>query len=103
MSLFRALDLLCSVKYKNNLPDIPFDPKFLPYPFDAQRYRGLVCTVLHACTSITPLVIGNPFYCGHTLNNGTIIYLHSNPPAVLALVQAPGHTGHKHSATPPGL
>ena len=33
----RSLDLLCSVKYKNNLPDIPFDPKFLSYPFDAQR------------------------------------------------------------------
>ena len=33
----RNLDLLCSVKYKNNLPDIPFDSKFLSYPFDSQR------------------------------------------------------------------
>ena len=34
----RNVDLLCSVKYKNNLPDVPFGPKFLSYPFDSQRY-----------------------------------------------------------------
>jgi RNA polymerase II-associated factor 1 len=34
----RSVDLLCSVKYKNNLPDVPFGPKFLSYPFDSQRY-----------------------------------------------------------------
>lgn len=37
-SASKNLDLLCSVKYKNTLPDIPFDPKFLSYPFDAQRF-----------------------------------------------------------------
>ena len=37
MSFCRSLDLLCSVKYKNTLPDIPFDAKFLSYPFDSQR------------------------------------------------------------------
>ena len=31
-------DLICRVKYSNTLPDIPFDPKFLAYPFDTQRY-----------------------------------------------------------------
>ena len=36
-SLTRSVDLLCSVKYKNNLPDVPFGPKFLSYPFDSQR------------------------------------------------------------------
>ena len=35
--LFRN-DLLCSIKYKNTLPDVPFDPKFLTYPFDPLRY-----------------------------------------------------------------
>ena len=35
----RNVDLLCSVKYKNNLSDIPFGPKFLSYPFDSQRYQ----------------------------------------------------------------
>ena len=36
------MDLLCSVKYKNNLPDVPFGPKFLSYPFDSQRYLHTV-------------------------------------------------------------
>ncbi|KFM68346.1 RNA polymerase II-associated factor 1-like protein, partial [Stegodyphus mimosarum] len=26
-------DLVCRVKYCNTLPDIPFDPKFITYPF----------------------------------------------------------------------
>ncbi|XP_075243041.1 RNA polymerase II-associated factor 1 homolog [Convolutriloba macropyga] len=28
----------CRVKYNNTLPDIPFDPKFVAYPFDMNRY-----------------------------------------------------------------
>ena len=42
--LFQALHLLgreifnWQVKYCNNLPDIPFDPKFIAYPFDTQRF-----------------------------------------------------------------
>jgi len=31
-------DLVVRVKYCNNLPDIPFDPKFLAYPFDPHRF-----------------------------------------------------------------
>ncbi|XP_022175885.1 RNA polymerase II-associated factor 1 homolog [Myzus persicae] len=31
-------DLVCKMKYCNMLPDIPFDLKFLSYPFDATRY-----------------------------------------------------------------
>jgi RNA polymerase II-associated factor 1 len=31
-------DLLCSMKFKNSLPDIPFEPKFLTYPFDPFRF-----------------------------------------------------------------
>ena len=31
-------DLLCKVKYLNTLPDIPFDPKFIAYPFDPNRF-----------------------------------------------------------------
>ena len=30
--------LVTRVKYCNTLPDIPFDPKFIRYPFDANRY-----------------------------------------------------------------
>lgn len=38
---FGALDrsgVVCRVKYCNTLPDIPFDPKFITYPFDQHRY-----------------------------------------------------------------
>ena len=34
----KKTDLICRVKYSNTLPDIPFDPKFLAYPFDTQRF-----------------------------------------------------------------
>ena len=34
----RKSDLICRVKYCNTLPDIPFDPKFIAYPFDTQRF-----------------------------------------------------------------
>ena len=27
----------CRIKYNNSLPDIPFDPKFIAYPFDMNR------------------------------------------------------------------
>uniref|UniRef100_H2YJZ3 RNA polymerase II-associated factor 1 homolog n=1 Tax=Ciona savignyi TaxID=51511 RepID=H2YJZ3_CIOSA len=30
--------LVTKVKYCNTLPDIPFDPKFIKYPFDANRF-----------------------------------------------------------------
>lgn len=35
---FVRSDLICRVKYQNNLPDIPFDPKFITYPFDSNRF-----------------------------------------------------------------
>lgn len=31
-------ELVCKVKYCNTLPDIPFDLKFISYPFDAIRF-----------------------------------------------------------------
>lgn len=31
-------ELACRVKYNNTLPDIPFDAKYIVYPFDANRY-----------------------------------------------------------------
>ncbi|RWS05721.1 RNA polymerase II-associated factor 1-like isoform 1 [Dinothrombium tinctorium] len=34
---FRS-ELICRIKYSNTLPDIPFDPKFIIYPFDSNRY-----------------------------------------------------------------
>merc|ERR1719431_1728448 len=30
--------LICRVKYTNTLPDIPFDPKSIKYPFNRQRF-----------------------------------------------------------------
>ncbi len=31
-------ELVCRVKYSNSLPDIPFDPKFIAYPFEPNRF-----------------------------------------------------------------
>lgn len=31
-------DFVCRVKYNNALPDIPFDAKFISYPFEANRF-----------------------------------------------------------------
>ncbi|KMQ92787.1 rna polymerase ii-associated factor 1-like protein [Lasius niger] len=31
-------ELICRVKYCNTLPDIPFDPKFITYPFEPTRF-----------------------------------------------------------------
>jgi RNA polymerase II-associated factor 1 len=33
-----GVDLKCKIKYQNNLPDVPFDPKSIAYPFDPNRY-----------------------------------------------------------------
>ncbi|XP_078483282.1 RNA polymerase II-associated factor 1 homolog [Ciona intestinalis] len=37
-SIERGSGLVTRVKYCNTLPDIPFDPKFIRYPFDANRF-----------------------------------------------------------------
>lgn len=34
---FLRSGVVCRVKYCNSLPDIPFDPKFITYPFDQNR------------------------------------------------------------------
>ncbi|KAH8294824.1 hypothetical protein KR018_003380 [Drosophila ironensis] len=34
----RRSEIICRVKYGNSLPDIPFDLKFLQYPFDSHRF-----------------------------------------------------------------
>uniref|UniRef100_A0A1L8DGW4 RNA polymerase II-associated factor 1 homolog n=1 Tax=Nyssomyia neivai TaxID=330878 RepID=A0A1L8DGW4_9DIPT len=31
-------ELICRIKYSNNLPDIPFDLKFITYPFENDRF-----------------------------------------------------------------
>lgn len=31
-------EIVCRVKYCNTLPDIPFDPKFITYPFESNRF-----------------------------------------------------------------
>lgn len=35
--LFCRSDFVCRVKYNNSLPDIPFDAKFITYPFEESR------------------------------------------------------------------
>lgn len=37
---------MCRVKYCNSLPDIPFDPKFIAYPFDQHRFVQYKATSL---------------------------------------------------------
>lgn len=38
--------MVCRVKYGNSLPDIPFDPKFITYPFDQHRFVQYKATSL---------------------------------------------------------
>ncbi|KAK2881753.1 hypothetical protein QQF64_008198 [Cirrhinus molitorella] len=38
--------VVCRVKYGNSLPDIPFDPKFITYPFDQHRFVQYKATSL---------------------------------------------------------
>ncbi|XP_069738203.1 LOW QUALITY PROTEIN: RNA polymerase II-associated factor 1 homolog [Phaenicophaeus curvirostris] len=38
--------IVCRVKYCNSLPDIPFDPKFITYPFDQSRFVQYKATSL---------------------------------------------------------
>jgi RNA polymerase II-associated factor 1 len=33
-----GVELKCKIKYQNNLPDIPFEPKSIAYPFDPNRF-----------------------------------------------------------------
>lgn len=42
----RQETVLCRVKYHNNLPDLPFDPKFLGYPFESSRFVQYAATSL---------------------------------------------------------
>ncbi|KAI0980162.1 hypothetical protein GJ496_009294 [Pomphorhynchus laevis] len=37
-SRIKNADILCKIKYTNNLPDIPFDAKFIKYTFDNSRF-----------------------------------------------------------------
>ncbi len=39
-------ELVCKVKYNNTLPDIPFEPKFIAYPFEANRFINYAPTSL---------------------------------------------------------
>ena len=40
---------MCRVKYNNHLPDIPFDAKFIAYPFEANRYEHVLTIILCYC------------------------------------------------------
>ncbi|KAL3220436.1 hypothetical protein MRX96_029876 [Rhipicephalus microplus] len=42
----RRSELVCRVKYCNTLPDIPFDPKFISYRFDPNRFVSYKATSL---------------------------------------------------------
>ena len=41
--LFSRSELVCRVKYGNSLPDIPFDPKFIAYPFEVSGKSSVLC------------------------------------------------------------
>lgn len=41
-----STEIACRIKYQNNLPDIPFDPKFISYPFDSNRFIQFNSTTL---------------------------------------------------------
>ncbi|CAH8641818.1 unnamed protein product [Heterobilharzia americana] len=43
---FRTESLLCRLKYQNNLPELPFDPKFLAFPLEPSRFLQYVATSL---------------------------------------------------------
>uniref|UniRef100_A0A8C1DAX8 RNA polymerase II-associated factor 1 homolog n=1 Tax=Cyprinus carpio carpio TaxID=630221 RepID=A0A8C1DAX8_CYPCA len=45
-TLHRVSGVVCRVKYGNSLPDIPFDPKFITYPFDQHRFVQYKATSL---------------------------------------------------------
>ncbi|XP_078675257.1 RNA polymerase II-associated factor 1 homolog [Branchiostoma floridae x Branchiostoma belcheri] len=38
LSAEKRSELVCRPKYTNALPDIPFDPKFITYPFESNRF-----------------------------------------------------------------
>ncbi|XP_064487881.1 RNA polymerase II-associated factor 1 homolog [Ornithodoros turicata] len=42
----RRSELVCRVRYCNTLPDIPFDPKFISYPFEPNRFVSYKATSL---------------------------------------------------------
>ena len=42
----RQETILCRIKYQNTLPDLPFDPKFLAYPFEPTRFSQYAATSL---------------------------------------------------------
>ncbi|NXB67892.1 PAF1 factor, partial [Struthidea cinerea] len=44
--LCRRSGVVCRVKFCNSLPDIPFDPKFITYPFDQSRFVQYKATSL---------------------------------------------------------
>ncbi|XP_005987862.1 RNA polymerase II-associated factor 1 homolog [Latimeria chalumnae] len=53
--------VVCRVKYCNSLPDIPFDPKFITYPFDQNRFVQYKATSLekqHRHESLTEPDLG---------------------------------------------
>uniref|UniRef100_A0A5S6Q9D3 RNA polymerase II-associated factor 1 homolog n=1 Tax=Trichuris muris TaxID=70415 RepID=A0A5S6Q9D3_TRIMR len=49
-------DFRCHVMYTNSLPDVPFETKFIPYPFDLKRYVPYKPTKLEANFKFDQLV-----------------------------------------------
>lgn len=42
----KSNEFLCRLKYRNTLPAIPIEPKFLRYGFDIQRFTNFTSTTL---------------------------------------------------------
>ena len=45
---------ICRMKFRNELPEIPFEPKFLPYPFDPSRLTRYQSTDLEKVLDLFP-------------------------------------------------
>ncbi|KFD53221.1 hypothetical protein M514_05931 [Trichuris suis] len=49
-------DFRCRISYTNTLPDVPFETKFIPYPFDLKRYVPYKPTKLETSFKFDQLV-----------------------------------------------
>ena len=91
-------EFLCKMQFRNNLPDIPFDPKLLALPHDSLRYtKCIIGSSLESSSKhsiFTEPDLGIPIHLIDTniykvylftFNNPTSIVLHRLLPSFLYL------------------
>ena len=60
----KKAQFICPLRYKNELPELPFDPKLLDYPFDPEqhfRYRPTFLEKEEKEQMLTESTLGIPF------------------------------------------